>query len=294
MDKSRDLCEKSMAYFHIYTKGLEDREIFNEDADFVAGMNLLAVTVFGCNIVMLAFVLMSNHFHFVVRCTRKQAEDFIRLYKCYIARYLRLKYGDVKFLRRIKTSVALIDDADEGLKKLIAYVLNNPVKAGINCVPQGYEWSSARCYFNSTDFSRDTACLNDYGVRKLRSILHTHKKLPAGWRINTSGYIIPQSFVDSMAVENLFVRSRSFEFFLSRSLALRKGINENVSFSDNLVMSAMKELLEKKYDVLSLEGADDFLRRNIVKDLKGRFSASTKQIARVMGISVKEVLVYLE
>ena len=33
--------------------------------------------------------------------------------------------------------------------------MNNPVKAGINCVATGYEWSSARCYFNQIDLTAD-------------------------------------------------------------------------------------------------------------------------------------------
>lgn len=279
-----------MAYFHVYTKGLEENLLFRCQDDFVAGMNLLAVTVFGCDVVMMAFVLMSNHFHFVLDAEQEQAEEFVRLYKCYIARYLRFKYGDVKFLRRLKTSVVQIDDADEGLKRLIAYVLNNPVKAGINCVPQGYEWSSARCYFNDRDYRVDAVRLDDFSVRMLRNLLHSKKRLPNHWRMTSLGYVIPQSYVDSSAVERIYGRSRSFEFFLSRSMALRTNVNENVAFSDTVVQAAMKELLDKKYGVADVADLDDFLMRSLLRDLKGRFSASAKQLARVVRVPVKDVL----
>ena len=286
--------KKVMAYFHVYTKGLEDRQIFKEKEDYVAGMNLLAVNVNSCDIRMLAFTLMSNHFHFVVEGTEELAERFIRAYKGCISRYLRLKYGDVKFLRRIKTNVSVVDDVEEGLKKLIAYVLNNPVKAGINCVPQGYEWSSARCYFSNRDYLQDTVSLDQYGVTKQRELFHSKKRLPAHWRVTSLGYVLPQSYVDFELVERLFGRSRSFEYFLSRSLAHRTSVNENVIFSDAVVNAALNELLDKKYGALSVNELDDFLKRNIIRDLKGRFSATAKQLARLMEIPLKDVLRYLE
>ena len=280
----------TMAYFHVYTKGLEDRQIFKERKDYICGMNILAVTVFSCDIRLLAFVLMSNHFHFVLDTTRENAEYFIRMFKLSLSRYFQLEYGELKMLNRLATTVSMLDDSDEGLKRLIAYVLNNPVKAGINCVPQGYEWSSADCYFNQTDYKRDTTKISDYSVKALRKILRSKKRLPGHWRLNSSQYVIPQSYVDHLAVERCYVGSRSFEFYLSRSLAVRKSANDNVSFSDSLVQSALSELLEKKYDVSDLSELDGFMKNLLVRDLKGRLGASPKQIARLMRMSIADVL----
>ena len=63
-----------MGYFHVYTKGLEDRLIFRDREDFIAGMNLVAVVCFSVEVRLLAFVLMSNHVHFVVRGSREEVE----------------------------------------------------------------------------------------------------------------------------------------------------------------------------------------------------------------------------
>jgi REP element-mobilizing transposase RayT len=62
--------QKTMGYFHVYTKGLEDALVFRDREDFVAGMNLVAVVCFSVNVRLLAFVLMSNHVHFVVKGAR--------------------------------------------------------------------------------------------------------------------------------------------------------------------------------------------------------------------------------
>lgn len=82
-----------MGYFHVYTKGLEDDLIFHDREDYIAEMNYVAVACFCLGIPMLAFVLMSNHFHFAVRSNRRDAEKFIRLYKQMISMYILRKYG---------------------------------------------------------------------------------------------------------------------------------------------------------------------------------------------------------
>ena len=137
-------------------------------------------------------------------------------------------------------------------------------------------------------------CLDLYGVAKQRELFHSKKRLPAHWRVTSLGYVLPQSYVDFELVERLFGRSRSFEYFLSRSLAHRTSVNENVIFSDAVVNAALNELLDKKYGALSVNELDDFLKRNIIRDLKGRFSATAKQLARLMEIPLNDVLRYLE
>ena len=209
-------------------------------------------------------------------------------------RYLRGRYGAEMFLRRVETSVDSVESEGDGLKRLIAYILNNPVKAGIKCVPQGYEWSSARCYFNNMDSAIDTSLVGQLGVEEARAMFHSKKKLPADWRVCSSGYVIPESYVDAVDVERCFVTSRSFEYFLSRTLSVRKGVNENVTFSDAVLKAAMGELLEKKYLVSDVCELDDFLRSHLVRDLKQRFGAPTQQLARVIEMRLSEVLRCLE
>lgn len=282
--------KKTMGYFHVYTKGLEEALVFRDREDFVAGMNLVAVVCFSVNVRLLAFVLMSNHVHFVVKGSRAEAERFITLYKNLMSRYLRGRYGCAAFLRRVETSVMPVECENDGLKRLIAYVLNNPVKAGIMCVPQGYEWSSARCYFNSMDNTLDTRMVGEFGVDEARALFHSKKKLPADWRVCSSGYVTPESYIDVGEVEKCFGTCRSFEYFLSSSLSVRKSISENVTFSDAVLEAAMGELLDKKYGVSEVGDLDGFLRSHLVRDLKSRFGAPTQQLARVVGMSLKEVL----
>ena len=283
-----------MKYFHAYTKGLEDKQLFRDREDFIAGMNLLAVV---CStfpqLKLLAFVLMSNHVHFVLYGAEQQAKEFMDIYKNLFSRYVRTRYGEAKYLRHLLTTVSEVALENEGLKRLIAYVLNNPVKAGINCVATGYEWSSARCYFCFDDQSSSRQ-MSSFGAREQRSILHTKKKLPETWLVNSSLYVEPKSYVDYRLVEDIFGRSTSMQFFMSATLGIKRGATESITFSDSVIQSALDEILEKKYGVSSLGQLDFTMKKNLVKDMKVRFTASSKQIARIVGLSINDVMRMLD
>ena len=73
-------------YYHVYTKGLEDDVIFRNRADFVAGMNYVPVSLKKAGVDVIVFVLMSNHFHFLVYADKPSALKVIDAYKRLISR----------------------------------------------------------------------------------------------------------------------------------------------------------------------------------------------------------------
>ena len=53
-------------FYLVSTSHLEDKIWFQDEQDFIAGMNLVAVAAVVCGVTVLDFILMSNHVHFVV------------------------------------------------------------------------------------------------------------------------------------------------------------------------------------------------------------------------------------
>jgi hypothetical protein len=277
-------------FYHVYTKGLEDDVIFRERADYVAGMNYVPVSISGLKIEMLTFVLMSNHFHFVVYGVQAECERFIDHYKSLVSRYVRNKYGIRKLLRAVKTSCSEIDLRNEGLKRIIAYVLNNPVKAGVNCMPQNYEWGTGRCFFTNIAQSSAMRYLSEFGVREQIAMLRSEVKLDASLRVNESGYIDPACYVNSRFVESLFGRARSLEYFLSVSNRSSSDGEGPVVFSDTLVLAGLRELLEKKYEALGVDELSFELKRKLILDIRRQFNSPPKQLARVFKCPLSEIV----
>ena len=68
-------------YWHICTDGLAKNVIFKNRADYVFGMNSIPVCTLAHGVTTLAFCLMSNHVHFVVRGTEELSLRFIKAYR---------------------------------------------------------------------------------------------------------------------------------------------------------------------------------------------------------------------
>lgn len=268
-------------YYHVYTKGLEQDVIFRERADYIVGMNYVPVSLHGLDLQLLAFVLMSNHFHFVIYGTKDECDRFINTYKKVVSMYVRKKYGTRKILRAVKVSCSEVDSRDDGLKRLIAYVLNNPVKAGIKCLPQNYEWGSGRCYFTNLMEGHLLKQLSDYNVREQIALLKSEVKLDGKLIVNGSGYIEPSSYVNVTHVENLFRNVRSMEYFLSVSNRTASEKEGPATFSDTLVLSGLQELLENKYESLELDSLSYEVRKKLILEIRRQFNCSPKQLARV-------------
>lgn len=281
------------SYYHVYTKGLEKDTIFREMADYIVGMNYVASVHYKSALAILAFVLMSNHFHFVVYGRKTDVYHFIDLYKGLISRYIRNKYGDRKLLRRVKTGIARIDDSDARLVEIIAYVLNNPVKAGVNIIPQCYQWGTGNCYFSNIDINSICTPLGQFNRRRQISLLRSNVKLPDNYLINSYGFVEPCCFVDSKQVERLFGRARNMEYHLSVS-SKRFRDDSQIVFSDSILLIALKELLEKKYDSMSVSELEDDSLKSVLKLLKRQFNCPPKQLARLCGVSLSRVHALLE
>ena len=277
-------------YYHVYTKGLEDDVIFRDRSDYVVGMNYVAVALKVAGVDLLVFVLMSNHFHFLVYADRLSALKFIDTYKRVISRYIRNTYGVSKLLRTIETSCSEVDMNDEAIKRLIAYILNNPVKAGVNCFPQNYEWGSGKCYFSNIDYLKNSRPLSELGTRERYSLLRSQVKLEDSFRINSEGYIEPDSYIRKDLVERIFRNVRSFEYFLSTAKRDASEESRQVVFSDTLVLAGVNEILEKRYEALSVMELSEQARRLLVLEVKKQFNSPPKQLARVLGLTISEVV----
>lgn len=282
-----------MKFFHVYTRGLEDDVIFRDRGDYVAGMNYVPVSIKLSEVHALAFVLMSNHFHFILCGTKESAEKFIDMYKRLVSRYVSNKYGVRKILRSVETVCREVTTEEE-LKRLIAYALNNPVKAGVNCLPQNYEWGTGRCYFSNYEPDSMATRIHEMTVRERCRTLRSQVELPKDIEVNASGYIDPRSYVKVAYVENLFRSPKSMGFFLNQANRAEGKDEGPVAFSDSLVLASLSEILEKRYESLSLTELSREIRGRIMKDLRRQFNCSAKQLARIMGLPLREVVNQLE
>jgi REP element-mobilizing transposase RayT len=100
----------------ITTEHLKAGLWFRDEEDFKVGMNFVAIQAHASRVVVLSFILMSNHVHFILVADSKiDAEAFIDGFKQRYSLYLRRKYGIKEFLRGNDVHVDPISRANRHL-----------------------------------------------------------------------------------------------------------------------------------------------------------------------------------
>ena len=277
-----------MKNFLITTSHLSDRIWFRDDADFKIGMVYVAVASLLTSVAVLSFVLMSNHVHFVVRCTDEtEAKDIIEKYKSLYGRYLHYRYGESEMLRRVSVDIRELS-GEEATEKAVAYTHMNPVAANICATPESYSWSSASSLFR-TGGIRGSSIAN-MSCRARYKMFHTRTTLPDSLRID-NGMIVPESFVDTSYVERLFRKPSRYNFFLRTSSKARIKLEDDQhipAFTDQVVGAAISNLCHSLFRKASVQLLNFEQKVELIRQLRFRFSSEIHQISRVCGFSPDE------
>jgi REP element-mobilizing transposase RayT len=141
--------EYENACYHVMNRGRGHQDIFHGEAYFDAFLKCLseAHTRFGLEI--LAYCLMSNHYHLLLKTPRANLGRIMRhVDGLYTQRHNRLRQTDGSLFRgRYK---ALLVDAGSYLLQVSTYVHRNPIetKRPIVQALEDYRWSSYPAYIN--------------------------------------------------------------------------------------------------------------------------------------------------
>ncbi|MBN2453766.1 MAG: transposase [Candidatus Omnitrophica bacterium] len=130
---------------HVIARGNEKADIFRAKDDFRTYFLLLHKYKLKYGCLVYGYCLMPNHVHLIMESPSglKGMSRFMHDVNQSYAMYFNIKYDRVGHLwqNRYKSLVVL---RDRYLHNLVAYIENNPVRAGIVSVPEDYQWSSYR------------------------------------------------------------------------------------------------------------------------------------------------------
>jgi REP element-mobilizing transposase RayT len=270
---------------------------FRGQEDFKVAMNYVAVqAASNRRVVVLAFILMSNHVHFVLRCSYAQARRFIDEFKKHHSRYLRLKYGIREALKGNKSDIRPIEGGGESMENVIAYVQMNPVAANICLHPSAYRWGTGRSFFQVSP--PKAVRLGTLSINAARRLLHSKQSLPSDWLVGEDGYILPESYVPVKLVESIFKTPRRMNYYLQNSSKAkrRRELQENElpSFRDQVLYAAIPDLCRSLFGKNDASDLEYGQRQELVRQIRRRFSADIHQIVRVTSFSMEDVARYLD
>lgn len=133
--------EKEYKCFHLYSDGSSTPTLHESNELFIHTMNQLPLfsLICGCNI--LAFALMTTHFHVILRGEARNCRDFADNILMSLSRK-NLAGKDEK----LHLALDCLTEETEILRK-ICYVLRNPLDMSHRLAPQYYRWSCYYLYF---------------------------------------------------------------------------------------------------------------------------------------------------
>ena len=152
---SRIACESSI--YHITARGVGQQIIFEDDEDRTEFMRLVERRLPTDGVTVLAWCLMGNHFHLLVRGDLESISQAMRAVLSKYALDFNLRHGRTGHLFQGRFFSEPIKDNAQFLAAL-RYIHQNPAKAGLSkgC---DYRWSSYGQYVNS-----DSGGLCDTGL----------------------------------------------------------------------------------------------------------------------------------
>ncbi|MBR4734822.1 MAG: hypothetical protein IK052_01900 [Bacteroidales bacterium] len=271
------------------TEHLEDGLWFRDQEDFAVAMNYVAIeAALHPEVVVLAFILMSNHVHFVLKGTRKDVTVFLNNFKKRYSIYYGRKWGVKEFLRGNGLDIKEIPYSEEAVEKAIAYVLMNSVAAGICAHASQYPWGAGNVFFSPTQFAGRP--ISGISGRQRKSLLHSEcDDIPGNWVIGDGGYILPTSYIDVKGVESIFRTPQRMNYFLNNSSKARKRLEYSDSnlpaFRDQTILTTLPDLLRSLFHKESFEQLGEDEQAEFARQIRFRFSADATQIARVCGIT---------
>ncbi len=160
------------AVFHLYNHGVGKQDVFLEENDYRHYLNKLAESLKKHNISLIAYVLMPNHIHLVVRQdTATPVYKLISSLHTSYSMYFNRKYNRKGHLFQDRFKQVILD-SDEQLVYLSKYVHLNPVKAGLVQEPWKYFWSSCQDYLGNNPLS---LCVKDILISSMMAITNIDK-----------------------------------------------------------------------------------------------------------------------
>ena len=275
-------------FWLVSTERLKDGLWFRDEEDFKSGMNLVAVEATVMDVGVMAFVLMSNHVHFLLGGGKDSVINFINRFKTRYSQYFSKKYGIGGLLRKNAVDVREVCVGDESFERAVAYIQMNSVAANICLHPTAYPWGTGDAFFRQQ--APRGVRVGDMTARACIRLFHSKVALPKDYVVDNRGFIDTSSYVQVKFVESVFRTPNRMDYYLRfSSKARHMHINEGPSFGDQILVAAIHDLSVSLFRRNGLQELGEAQQAEILKQLKRRFSSDPNQLSRVTGMGYDTV-----
>ena len=278
-------------FFHICTDGKAIPWIFQDDEDFIAGVNRIGICATITGVDTVAYVLMDNHGHFIMYGTLLACKRFIYTYKVLTGKHISRKYKIKDPLRDLPVELIPIKSEEE-LMATIAYLDRNPVVAGFKFLPSEYRWGSARYIFRESTLDIMSHRLGDIGLNERRRLLKTRTALPDNWEVDCNGMLIPdKSFLNVARLEKIFRSPVRYNYFLAKKLegSIEMEQGYKTFLPDKELRPIAAQISMTLFETSDIKSLNVKSRIRIARELRHGYAATVKQVSRMVYLDTESL-----
>lgn len=148
------------AYYHVIARGNNREYIFNKDIDKGYFLKLLNESRQTMRYKLIGYVLMDNHYHLLIQTMDIKLEKIMHKVNNKYSKYFNAIYERCGHVFQGRYKASLIQD-ERYLIKVLSYIHQNPVKAGICKRVEDYKWSSDKFYRRNLNGLIETKVINE-------------------------------------------------------------------------------------------------------------------------------------
>ncbi|HYE11525.1 MAG TPA: transposase [Patescibacteria group bacterium] len=141
--------------YHVIARGNNKEYIFKEDIDKGYFIKQLKEHGISMGYTVYGYVLMDNHYHMIIQTMDKKLQEIMHKINNKYSKYFNSKYKRVGHVFQGRYKSVLVQD-ERYVLKLLRYIHQNPVRAGMCSSVSQYKWSSDIYYRKSIKSFVDT------------------------------------------------------------------------------------------------------------------------------------------
>ncbi len=138
------------AYYHVTSRGNEQKNIFSNQQDREKFLFYLESSVERYGAIIHVWCLMGNHYHLLLETPRGNLSQIMRHINGAYTVYFNIKQKRAGHLFQGRYKAILVE-ADTYALELSRYIHLNPVRAGMVAKPEDYQWSSYKSYIGQSE-----------------------------------------------------------------------------------------------------------------------------------------------
>jgi len=141
--------------YHVMVRGINRQNIFEDDEDRNKYLEILRICKDLSAFELPAFCLMSNHVHLLIKVGDEPLELIMKRLGSRYVQWFNQKYDRTGHLFQDRFKSENVE-TDQYFLTVLRYILQDPMKAGLEKEPGTYPWSSFRAYCEGRGSLTDT------------------------------------------------------------------------------------------------------------------------------------------